>query len=340
MSTGLLEIPRFCFSDLPEDLCRLVFELVAESDPETGRSCALVSKEVNAWIEPILYRTLIIQSEAQLESLRRIVEDTNQIDSSSTKSTDFFATYVKVVAIVTLRSDAANALSVLKACPNVEILVLWSNPNKLEAGGASPYGTLAKDLRDLRDFITSPKLSPRRISMFHHILTTSEVHFSHPIFQNVTHLELVRVDSKAGWETLRSLPCLTHVSAHCLSSLEGCGQWTREAMDLFPPTLRVFIVWFYPDLCFENTHAEFEGVKAIQDGDIDSRAVVAYMGSSLLSSWDLHPILRLYKDIIEDWIGCSVGKDFWTLAEEFIEERHRRRELQASLGSALLYFAN
>ncbi|RXW17601.1 hypothetical protein EST38_g8252 [Candolleomyces aberdarensis] len=332
MSTSLMEI--FRFSDLPEDLCRLVLELVAELDPETGRSCALVSRKVNAWIEPVLFHTLIIQSASQLESLRRIVEDANHGNSSSTKSPDFFANHVKVVAIITLNSDAANILSVLKACRNVEILVLWSNPNKLDMGAASPSGILGKELRDLRDFMTSPELSPRRISMFHHILSTDEAHFSHPIFQNVTHLELVRVDSKAGWDTLQSLPCLTHVSAHCLSGMEGYGRWTREAMDLFPASLRVFIVWFYPDFCFENTHAEFEGVKAIQDGDIDSRVVVAYMGSSLLSSWDLYPILRLYEDIIGDWMGYSVGKDFWTLAEEFIEERRRRREMQKGSSAA------
>jgi hypothetical protein len=47
MNPNLKEIVGF--SGLPEDIGRLVFELAALRDQETGRSCALVSRKINAW---------------------------------------------------------------------------------------------------------------------------------------------------------------------------------------------------------------------------------------------------------------------------------------------------
>ena len=37
------------FSELPEDVGMLIFQLIAEVDRKTGLSCALVSQKVNAW---------------------------------------------------------------------------------------------------------------------------------------------------------------------------------------------------------------------------------------------------------------------------------------------------
>ena len=39
----------FCFADLPQDIGRSIFQITAELDEESGRSCALVSKEINIW---------------------------------------------------------------------------------------------------------------------------------------------------------------------------------------------------------------------------------------------------------------------------------------------------
>ena len=47
MDVGLRASLRF--SDLPEDVCRLVFEFAAELDEQSGRACALVSRKVNTW---------------------------------------------------------------------------------------------------------------------------------------------------------------------------------------------------------------------------------------------------------------------------------------------------
>jgi hypothetical protein len=38
-------------------------------------------------------------------------------------------------------------------------------------------------------------------------------------------------------------------------------------------------------------------------------------------------------EVGRDWAGIPVEKDYWTLAEEFIEQRRRRRGTQVSLSS-------
>ncbi|KAJ2921707.1 hypothetical protein H1R20_g15386, partial [Candolleomyces eurysporus] len=332
MSRSLTENLRSL--DLPEDVGRIIFELIAELDKETGRSCALVSKRVNAWVEPILYRTLLIDHKALLENLCGIFEDINH--GKSAKSSDFFASHVKALIITSdYLQDATNILSILKACHNVELLTLWTNPR--EGDSVRPHG---RDLRDLRDFMASSGLSPRWISVTSRIFSIydHEVDFSYPIFQNATHLELVWEEGDSGpdqvcWDTLRHLPCLTHFSVYwSFYSIEECSRWAREAVGLCPLSLRVFVLWV-PSACydFNETSEEYGALMAIQDGTVDSRAVLAYVGESSLTLYDLHPILRSYRDVLGDWAGVPVGKDFWTLAEELIEERHRRRETQNTL---------
>jgi hypothetical protein len=274
-------------------------------------------------IEPILYRTIIIEDTKHLGNFCGIINHTN-----STKSPDFFGRCVKAIAITNSRErDAAGLLSILKACHNIEILALW-----FSSDGSGRLSQSDRDnIRDLRDFITSPGLSPRWISIVSDIFPTDAVHFSCPIFQNATHVELVWEEPPVvRWDALQYLPCLTHLSIYCQFYLEGCDRWVRETVNRCPFSLRVFIIWLYSKSYFNGNprSEEFAGVKAIQDGDIDSRAVVAYMGQFIPRGCDVRPITRSHSDGVKDCAGIPVGKDFWTLAEELIEERLSRRGTQ------------
>lgn len=40
---------KFPFPDLPQDIGRIIFEIAASLDSQTGASCALVSKKVKTW---------------------------------------------------------------------------------------------------------------------------------------------------------------------------------------------------------------------------------------------------------------------------------------------------
>lgn len=49
MDSTVLHNSRGSFTALPEDIGRLIFQTTAALDPEAGRSCALVSREINRW---------------------------------------------------------------------------------------------------------------------------------------------------------------------------------------------------------------------------------------------------------------------------------------------------
>jgi hypothetical protein len=181
---------------------------------------------------------------------------------NSMKSPDFFGHHVKAIAITNGREfDAPAILSVLKACHSIEKLVLWYDPEQLWRLRTSPS---EKDkIRDSRDFIASPKLSLRWVSIVSDIFPTDAVHFSYPIFQNATRVELVWEESSAiRWATLQYLPCLTHLSIGCSFYLEGCDRCVRETVNRCPFSLRVFIVWLYSKSYFSGLprSEEFAGV--------------------------------------------------------------------------------
>jgi hypothetical protein len=70
----------------------------------------------------------------------------------------------------------------------------------------------------------------------------------------------------------------------------------------------------------------------IHNGEVDPRAVIAYMGfgsddflgMAMIGCIREYMVVRLHDDLLRDSAGMSVGKDFWTLAEETIEARCRR----------------
>ncbi|RXW17599.1 hypothetical protein EST38_g8249 [Candolleomyces aberdarensis] len=218
MSSSLTETSGF--SDLPEDVGRLVFELTAELDKETGRSCALVSRKVNTWIEPKLYRTLIIDRAEQMENLCKIVEDVNH--GNSTKSLGFFASHVKAIAFANYREEIAQSiLSILKASHNVKRLALWCMPYERDSEQAD------RELRELRKFLASPELSPRWISIGSDTFSIDEDYFSYPIFQNATHVELL---CEGGHTLERTFGLLLKIS-----SRNGVVEEKRSQDRTYPP---------------------------------------------------------------------------------------------------------
>ncbi|KAJ2912132.1 hypothetical protein MD484_g8280, partial [Candolleomyces efflorescens] len=307
-----------CFSDLPEDVCRLVFEFAAELDEQSGRACALVSRKVNTWIDPILYRKIVIKSVKQLRNLLSVVQNIDR--GKSTKRPDFLSTHVKTIIVDYGRLTGKDVLPILKPCRSIEVLALWH--------GLTPEGRLSKHIMD---FMASPDYSPRRISIINTMFPRDDLHFSYPIFRNATHVELQWEETgpnsrtiDVGWDTLRCLPRLTHLSVNVTFRSERRDQWIREIVQFLPLSLRVFVVWIYDPRLFYRKNPDFEGLKAIQDGDIDSRIVLAYEDMSPPEDLELVPIFRAYRDMIGDWTGTRVGLDVWTLAERKIEERLRR----------------
>ncbi|KAF5338772.1 hypothetical protein D9757_015012 [Collybiopsis confluens] len=58
-------------SNAPVDIARLILEYAAQADKATAASLCLVSKEVNSWATPILYRTMELSKRAHIEMAER-----------------------------------------------------------------------------------------------------------------------------------------------------------------------------------------------------------------------------------------------------------------------------
>ncbi|KAJ3793286.1 hypothetical protein GGU11DRAFT_416775 [Lentinula aff. detonsa] len=64
---------RWCqiLSNAPKDIARIILEYAAQNDRATAASICLISKEVNGWVTPILYRTVEFRRCADIEKAER-----------------------------------------------------------------------------------------------------------------------------------------------------------------------------------------------------------------------------------------------------------------------------
>ncbi|KAJ2911888.1 hypothetical protein MD484_g8523, partial [Candolleomyces efflorescens] len=177
-------------------------------------------------------------------------------------------------------------------------------------------------------FNSSSHFSPSRSPVF---LGTYRVDFSLHIYQNLTHLELLSVtgDGYMYWDSLSSLSNLTHLSVyHFYFFSPDFVEVTHRILRQCPRSLRVLVNWM-PSIAYGAGH--WDRVHAINKGAVDPRAIVGYCNKREEETEDKrspsgHFGFALYRSFVDrtgDWMGETVGKDFWELAEEIVE---RRRE--------------
>lgn len=325
-----------CFPDSPEDVGRLIFETAAELDGETGRSCALVSEKVKLWYagHPVRFISLIIFYKGRAHPF------SDHLDKERKTITEFLPQRPRLGLNQGPRilrraretayhhwdlrgrrlADGIEFQTILKACRNVHTLLL--------RGGILNMHPQKPD--KLLKFMTSVKLSPRRLAATDYTFPSSQLQFKFPIFQNVTHLDIpvhVGPVDRVDWSTLRVLKHLTHLSVYPTQLFGNCAEWARRIISLCPESLKVFVLTILAsDGWLLEESVEFEGLKAIHEGQVDMRAVLACL-PSYLDSERMHPefvIIRSHEAIMKDWAGISDGYDIWTQAEARIEERRRR----------------
>ena len=103
----------------------------------------------------------------------------------------------------------------------------------------------------------------------------------------------------------------------------------KEIASLSPASLRVLVLWIMSFHEFCDGHVHLADIKAVCEGEVDPRAVIAYSGKIKADS-GMHPeyaIMRSYEDMLYDWSGeQGLGNDLWDLAEEKIEARRRLKK--------------
>ncbi|KAJ2916356.1 hypothetical protein MD484_g4058, partial [Candolleomyces efflorescens] len=239
--------------DMPEDIGRMIFESITESDRKTGFSCALVSRKVNlCWVAS----------------------------------------------------------------------------------------------QNLLDFIAAPELAPRRLYIGSKLFHDHQRHFSHAIFQNATHLELIcqrdfgdSLKEQWDWSTLRYLTNLTHLSVYFEPTWERASyaECVERTISACPQSLRVFVAW----LMVGGPVSLRDGLRAIQEGYLDERVVLGYVAWTHVGiNTGSHPytLVRSYEDMdngtyqwdaaADDCSESEGGESMWALAEDIIEKRRTRKALQ------------
>ncbi|KAJ7204147.1 hypothetical protein GGX14DRAFT_460955 [Mycena pura] len=203
---------------LPPELERHIFELTAISRPLSSLNLILVASRVKLWVEPLLYRTMAINTRTIPGMPSCTVAEFKRI--ARTKSRSFLASAVRNLLVCRVKTVETKAI--LSACPGVVNLYVVS------------YGALFEH--------TDPPdrdLPLRRLYCDMMILPAAEP-FTHSSFRHITHLELFsHVDdfdphdaAGSAWTQLGAMQNLTHLAVNDGLSVALCAHLLNICMSV------------------------------------------------------------------------------------------------------------
>ncbi|KAJ7670067.1 hypothetical protein DFH06DRAFT_1179928 [Mycena polygramma] len=273
---------------LPADMERLIFETAAILWPRLIPTLMLVACRVKLWVEPILYRTLIVatslsdlEERIQEETPPFIIESSVLLPLIHTKSPSFFKGCVRHLLLAQM--TVKDAAVILSACSNVQNL--W-----LQVWAPAIIPQLTLPLKRLHSWLSA-------------LFGAGHPDFTHRMFASITHLEIfdtaVDIDKRV-WSALTLLPSLTHLVVH------NDDEYLPMGFSLLRPltSLRVIVLLLeradwevgVPDFCDVPELAQ------------DPRFVIIRCPMQL-----------------DEWIlGAQNGRDYWLRAEDFIAKRTSR----------------
>ncbi|KAF6741928.1 hypothetical protein DFP72DRAFT_226175 [Ephemerocybe angulata] len=263
------------FRDFPEDLIRSIFESALEDPDDLNWECAMLSKAVQRWVEPLLYRQIVLNTTKRVSLLHRTVLDVTTSQSSrSMKARSFFQTHVKLFCMTTVDPDFWNLMfDIFLECSSA-ICNLYCHV-LLNAAAARSVPKLR-----VGEHTVWERVHPKRLRIPELMFTPARRNFNQTVFKHVTHLDLYwrpTEDSNPwDWRSLSLLTALTHL---CFSpsippeSLPSASQSLRSAVPHFPPALIVciFFIPYTQDLSDAYQHIEENGPRRLKD----DRVVIA-----------------------------------------------------------------
>ncbi|KAJ7763995.1 hypothetical protein DFH07DRAFT_956266 [Mycena maculata] len=183
---------------LPPDLEREIFEIAALSDTRFIPRLLLVAQRVKTWIEHLLYRVLCVSAPRLIRGSLRIPHR-NLLDILDLRPANFLAHTRHLSLTCTLTVD--DTVHLLSHCDGIVNLGLFQF--QVDATQHTLLSALAK-------------LKLERLATDVESLFPEGVDFTHIIFAQITHLDLLRpptADDPHAWaEGCAQLPHLTHIS--------------------------------------------------------------------------------------------------------------------------------
>ncbi|KAJ7129887.1 hypothetical protein C8R43DRAFT_673963 [Mycena crocata] len=278
---------------LPPDLEREIFQTSALTRPSAIPILMLVAWRVKTWVEPLLYRTIVLHEKRERDdggteaiSLPHPHRQTI-LDLMQSRPAEVFAQNVRNL-LLGPGDDAQNKLF-LSACPNIQNL--WISSACLDSEDRLLPAIEGLPLKHLYCHLTN---------LFGSQL---DIKFTHPIFSQITHLELFDrffysdAILPGVWANQALIPNLTHLafSEHILFPV--CPTWLKSCT-----SLRVLVALVNIEL-FSNADMH-----------------VAALGSDLVE--DPRFVVMECRLYMRDWeLGAYTGVDYWSRAEDFVEKR-------------------
>ncbi|TFK61049.1 hypothetical protein BDN72DRAFT_849987 [Pluteus cervinus] len=169
---------------LPPELEREILELATRTDPTNKFQYLLVCQRARAWIEPIIYETVI-----QINRPGKEFEKQDAVSLPAHRSR-----HVQNLVLAGIMSSRT-ALDILRKCPNLTNVALWTHisPEALTILSHTPLRRLSTNFRRL----TGGNWDPIKIASL----------------RNLTHVEFT--DHCGSWDSiewLTELPNLTHLA--------------------------------------------------------------------------------------------------------------------------------
>ncbi|KAK7023188.1 hypothetical protein R3P38DRAFT_2958156 [Favolaschia claudopus] len=177
---------------LPPELEREIFESTACLHPGMVRQLLLVARRVFEWIQPFLYRTIMVSPGSQ--SLVAFSRASQNLPPNSS----FFRNSVHNLFVHHAPWLVSDALQILSSCPGlVNFAMMVTNPSVLPLLETKRLEHLSISLAQLFD----------NGSILQNL--------THPLFAHITHLALFDyIQHEKHWSTLGLLPALTHLCLH------------------------------------------------------------------------------------------------------------------------------
>ncbi|KAJ7112714.1 hypothetical protein C8R44DRAFT_882466 [Mycena epipterygia] len=202
---------------LPLELERYIFEIAALARPKSIPDLMRVAWRVKHWLEPLLYRTLVVRHLAEPTDCFPSCDVATFMKIASTQKMSFLRDSVRNLVVDFLSTEDTHA--VLSACPSVE------NLHVITAGTSNlPFTAPPLDAMPLRHLYCGLK---------EFCTITSFEPFHHSSFHRITHLELFYgLEGPWTWSRLVELPQLTHLTHSTATVIPACGQVLADLKSL------------------------------------------------------------------------------------------------------------
>ncbi|KAJ6571221.1 hypothetical protein B0H19DRAFT_1129421 [Mycena capillaripes] len=268
---------------LPRELERIIFEMAALSRPCLIPTLILVAWRIKDWLEPLLYRAVMVSAVPPRQLLGfHIFRERILLRAIDNKPPAFFQNHVRHLFLENA-PNREDMEAILTACDHVTHLVfLVRSP--------SPFLPVLASLQCLQRFTIGIE------ALF---TGWSGVDFAHPVFRNITHLELLETyypDVERISPGLLLVPHLTHIAFNIDLPPRGSPLDTQLRADA---RLMCIIFLARPWIIGQYIGRE-----------VDERVVCIDRRTEYREQW-----LR----------SADTGSDYWALAEEFIAAKRIAR---------------